>query len=128
MIHETFAFQDGVRFKTEVIVAEVHSALVKHGHRVHSAAADDEVAAGELGTKNRYRLHSLLKSMVSHSRRIHCSKHNANELVLDHDAVQEGYGPLHAVFVLGVFDRGDDADEGSEGFEAAFDALGGGGS
>ena len=61
-------------------------------------------------------------------RRIHCSKHNANELVLDHDAVQEGYGPLHAVFVLGVFERGDDGDEGSEGFEAAFDALGGSGS
>ena len=59
---------------------------------------------------------------------IHCSKHDANEIVLDHDAVREGDGPLHAVFVLGVFERGDDGDEGSEGFEAAFDALGGSGS
>ena len=59
---------------------------------------------------------------------IHCSKYDANELVFDHDAVQEGDGPLNAVFVLGVFERGDDGDEGSEGFEAAFDALGGSGS
>jgi hypothetical protein len=64
IIHEFFAFFDGVLYKTEVIVAEVHSALVKHGHRVHSAAADDEVAAGELGTKKRYRLHDLRKSMI----------------------------------------------------------------
>ena len=66
IIHEFFGFFDGVRYKTEVIVTEVHSALVKHGHRVHSAAADDEVAceAGELGTKNRYRLHVLRKSMI----------------------------------------------------------------
>ena len=60
--------------------------------------------------------------------RIHRSKHDANELVLDHDAVREGDGLMHAVFVLGVFERGDDGDEGSEGFEAAFDALGGSGS
>ena len=64
IIHEFFAFFDGVLYKTEVIVTEVHSALVKHGHRVHSAAADDEVAAGELGTKKRYRLHVLRKKSV----------------------------------------------------------------
>ena len=64
IIHEFFAIFDGVLYKTEVIVAEVHSALVKHGHCVHSAAADDKVAADELGTKNRYRLHVLRKSII----------------------------------------------------------------
>jgi hypothetical protein len=65
---------------------------------------------------------------IGQSRGIHGSKHDADEIVFDHDAVQEGDSPLDAIFVLGVFERGDDGDESSEGFEAAFDALGGSGS
>ena len=64
IIHEFFAFFEGVLYKTEVVVTKVHAALVKHGHRVHCAAADDEVAAGELGAKKRYRFHVLRKSMI----------------------------------------------------------------
>ncbi len=59
--------------------------------------------------------------------RVHCGTHDADELVFYHDAVQDGDGPLHAIFVLGVFERSDDGDESSEGLEAAFDALGGSG-
>lgn len=53
IIHDFFALFERELYKTEVVVTKVHAALVKHGHRVHCAAADDEVAAGEFGTKKR---------------------------------------------------------------------------
>jgi hypothetical protein len=56
---------------------------------------------------------------------VHGGENGANEVVVNHDAVQDGDGPLHTVLVLDVFKRRYDGDERSEALETAFNALGG---
>jgi hypothetical protein len=58
-------------------------------------------------------------------RSVHGGENGANEVVVNHDAVQDGDGPLHTVLVLGVFKRRYDGDERSEALETTFNALGG---
>jgi hypothetical protein len=59
LVHVFFALFDGKLDKTDVVFAEIHAALIQHGHRVDSATSDDEVGVGELCAEKRDGFHGL---------------------------------------------------------------------